>query len=146
MLSLRFSFWRARSVHPSVPYAHAQGFEGPFKIWNFYAYTEHTRKKLMRMHRVHISSWPVSLGTHQFLKTVCSQYTLEYFRNSQICDWAQEFAVLRFADFKTHLRSHLCNVLKLKENVCNVVLLYVLYIPEREGCTPACAACTPCPV
>ncbi len=34
-------------------------FEGPFQIWNFYAYAEHTHKKLMRMLRLCISSWPV---------------------------------------------------------------------------------------
>ncbi len=56
-LSARISYWRARSVHESVPYAHAQQvLKGPFQIWNFYAYAKHTRKELMRMLRVRISS------------------------------------------------------------------------------------------
>jgi hypothetical protein len=42
-------------VHASVPYAHAQHLlKGPFQIWNFYIYAEHTRKKPMRMHFQHI--------------------------------------------------------------------------------------------
>ncbi len=36
-----------------------------------------------------------------------------------------EFAYLRFAEFKKHLRAHLFSVLKLKENVCNVVHLLI---------------------
>ncbi len=69
-LSARISSWRAHSGNASVPDAHAQGthqfltrtlrarisswraccsacFEGPFQIWNFYAYAEHTHKKLI---------------------------------------------------------------------------------------------------
>ncbi len=30
-----------------------------FQIWNFYAYAEHKRKKLVRMLSIRISSWPV---------------------------------------------------------------------------------------
>ncbi len=58
MLSARMSSWRVRSVHASVPYGYAQhGLKEPFQIWNFYAYSEHTHKKLVLMFRVHISSW-----------------------------------------------------------------------------------------
>jgi hypothetical protein len=77
----RISSWRAHSLHASVPYSCAQRahkdrrmrvrkstflnylfylfLKRPFQIWNFYTYAEHTRKKLMHMHRVRISSWPV---------------------------------------------------------------------------------------
>jgi hypothetical protein len=57
-LSARISScWNASSVHASVPiYAYTQrGFKGSFQIWNFYAYAEHTRKKLHVL-RVCISS------------------------------------------------------------------------------------------
>ncbi len=50
MLSARISSLHARSVHASVPYAHDQHvLKGPFQIWNFYAYAEHTGKKRMHM-------------------------------------------------------------------------------------------------
>ncbi len=42
-------------THASVPNAHAR-FEGPYQIWNFYAYAGHMHKKLMRMLRLHVSS------------------------------------------------------------------------------------------
>jgi hypothetical protein len=48
-------FLIASSLHTSVPYAYAQHIlKGPFQIlyFNFYAYAEQTRKKLM-----HICSW-----------------------------------------------------------------------------------------
>jgi hypothetical protein len=69
-------------VHASVPYAHAQhALKEPFQTWNFYAYDEHTRKKLMRMLRVRISSWlvcsanasvpdPYAQGMHPFLMSM----------------------------------------------------------------------------
>ncbi len=53
MLSARISFRRARSLHTSVPYAHAQHV---LKICTFNAFDEHTRKKLMCMFRVRFSS------------------------------------------------------------------------------------------
>jgi hypothetical protein len=57
MLSMRISALRVCSACASVPYVHAQhSLKGPFQIWNFYAYAEHTRKKLMHMLRVRISS------------------------------------------------------------------------------------------
>ncbi len=37
-----------------------------FKFWNFYAYSEHTHKKLMRMLWASVSSWCVCSATHQF--------------------------------------------------------------------------------
>jgi hypothetical protein len=60
-LSACISSWRTRSVQApvpkAVPYAHDQHvLKGPFQIWNFYAYDEHTRKKLILMLRVRISS------------------------------------------------------------------------------------------
>ncbi len=47
-----------RTLRASISsYAHDQHvLKGPFQIRNFYAYAEHTRKKLMRMLRVRISS------------------------------------------------------------------------------------------
>ncbi len=58
-VSMRISALCECSACTSVPYAHAQHAlkrPPPFQIWNFYAYAEHTRKKLMRMLRVRISS------------------------------------------------------------------------------------------
>ncbi len=47
-------------MHASVPYTPAQhALKGPFQIWNLYAYAEHTRKALMHMLMVPISSWLV---------------------------------------------------------------------------------------
>jgi hypothetical protein len=60
MLSMRISALRVGSACTSVPYTHAQhGLKGPFQFCNFYAYAQHTRKKLIRMLRVLISSWLV---------------------------------------------------------------------------------------
>ncbi len=124
-LSASISSWCLRSVHASVPYAHAHCsacFEGTFsnleflrlcwayvyetdacteyqflthmlsmfsrdlfKFFNFYAYAEHTREKLMRMLMVSISSWcicsanasipdPYAQGTHQFLMRMLSMF------------------------------------------------------------------------
>jgi len=82
----RISTWRARSVHPLVPSAHAQhGLKGPLQIWNFYAYAEHTPKKLMCMLGVRISSWPLcsgyasvpyqyAQGTHHILMRMLSMF------------------------------------------------------------------------
>jgi hypothetical protein len=56
MLSMSIIALRVYSACASVPYAHAQhALKGPFRIWNFYAYAEHTRKKLMLMLTVRIS-------------------------------------------------------------------------------------------
>jgi hypothetical protein len=58
-LSMRISSLRACSVHASVPDAYAQhgmNYEGPYKIWIFYAYAEHMRKELKRMLSMRISS------------------------------------------------------------------------------------------
>jgi hypothetical protein len=61
MLSMRFSSLRVCSACASVPDAYAQhalhflthmlsmNCRDLFQIWNFYAYAEHTRKKLVRM-------------------------------------------------------------------------------------------------
>jgi hypothetical protein len=80
------SSWRARSVYASVPYAYAQHvLKVPFQIWIFYAYAEHTRKKLMRMLRIRISSWRVcsanppvpdayAQGMHQFPTGMLSMF------------------------------------------------------------------------
>ncbi len=48
-LSIRISPWRVCSAW----------YEGPFKIWIFYAYAEHTRQELKRMLGMRISSWCV---------------------------------------------------------------------------------------
>ncbi len=56
----RISHAWAPLMYASVPYLHDQHvLKGTFQIWNFYAYTEHTCKKLMLMLRVRISSWCV---------------------------------------------------------------------------------------
>ncbi len=71
MLSMRINALHVCSACASVPYTHAHhALKGPFQIWNFYAYAEHTRKKLMRgthqfltrMLSERISSWPVCSG------------------------------------------------------------------------------------
>ncbi len=50
---LNISSWRARSVHVPVPYAQDHHvLKGPFQIWNFYAYAEHTHMLWVR-----INSW-----------------------------------------------------------------------------------------
>ncbi len=77
MLSARISSLRAWSAF----------FKGPFQLWKFYAYTEHTRKKLMCMLRIRISSWRVCTanasvpdpehyapGRHQFLMHMLSMF------------------------------------------------------------------------
>ncbi len=66
------------------PDMHAQHvFKGPLQIWNFDAYAEHRRKKLIRMLRLHISSWPVCTEyasvldayAQHILKGLCSVHT-----------------------------------------------------------------------
>jgi hypothetical protein len=80
MLSERISSWRICSVQTTVPGAQAQCadqflihpdvhaqhvLKGPFQMWNFYAYAEHTRKKLKPMY---------TQGTHQFLTRMLRVY------------------------------------------------------------------------
>ncbi len=89
---LRINALRVCSAWASVPYAHARhALKGPFQIWNFYANAEHSRKKLMRMLRVHISSWlvcsanasvpdPYAQDAHQLLM-VCSAF----FEGNALC-------------------------------------------------------------
>jgi hypothetical protein len=74
MLSIRVRNWCVCSACASVTYAYAQlahqfltrmlsvVWRDLFQIWNFYAYAEHTRKKLVRMLSIRISSWPVCSG------------------------------------------------------------------------------------
>jgi hypothetical protein len=100
MLSIRVRNWCVCSVWASVPDAYAQHAHqflmrmlsmvcrDLFQIWNFYVYTEHTLKKLMRMLRVRVSSWLVcsanasvpdlyAQGTHQFLMRMLSIFWRE---------------------------------------------------------------------
>ncbi len=59
-MSVRISSWLG-----SVPYAHAQHvLKGPFQIWNFYTYAEHTRKKPVRMLFQHIRKGTRSASCH----------------------------------------------------------------------------------
>ncbi len=74
MLSIRVRNWCVCSACASVPDAYAQHtlqfltrklsmvWRDLLQIWNFYAYAEHTRKKLVRMLSIRISSWPVCSG------------------------------------------------------------------------------------
>ncbi len=63
MLSARISFWRACSVHASIPYTHAGGIQNErLKNRKTDVHAEHARKELMRMLRVRISSWRACSG------------------------------------------------------------------------------------
>jgi hypothetical protein len=71
MLSMRISALRICSACASVPYVHAQhALKGPFQIWNFYAYAEHTHKCVCSGY----ASVPDSYAqrTHQFLTRMLS--------------------------------------------------------------------------
>jgi hypothetical protein len=95
---VRINSLRLCSVLTSVPYMHAQHvLKGPLQIWNFYAYAEHTRKKLMRMLRVRIVPNPCAQVMHQFLThmhrvrisswCVCSAYFERAVLCARICSW-----------------------------------------------------------
>jgi hypothetical protein len=59
---------RVLSVHASVPYEHDQHvFKGPIQIRKFYAYAQHTRKKLIRMLRYASVPEAYAQQMHQFL-------------------------------------------------------------------------------
>ncbi len=95
-ISACISSWHVRSVHASVPDAHAQCTHQfltrklsmhwrAFPNMEFYAYAEHMHKKLMRMLKLHISFWPVcsvyasvrdlyAQDTHQSLMRTFSRF------------------------------------------------------------------------
>jgi hypothetical protein len=109
MMSVNSSSWRESLVNASVPYAYAQHIlKGPFQIlyFNFYAYAEQTRKKLMHIcsgcaavpdayAQQHINSWHVCSGyasfpeahshcIHKFLKHMLSVYKMNIWKMEKL--------------------------------------------------------------
>jgi hypothetical protein len=121
------SSWRARSVHASVPYAHAQhALKEAFQIWNFYAYAEHTHKKLMRMLRVRTSSWLIC-SAYASVPDTHAQCTYQFLTHAQCTH-----------HFLTRmLRVYKMNIWKIGKLIC------MLSIRERNWCV--CSVCASFP-
>jgi hypothetical protein len=120
MLRVRISSWHARLGHASVPDMHAWGthqfltstltarisflrcaqhaLKGPFQIWNFYAYAEHTCKKLMRMLRYASVPGPYAPSSW----CICSAF----FKGTALCARLVPYAYTQGTQqFLTHMLS-----------------------------------------